>query len=632
MSSPPVVNSTIQPAMPALGADSRLRPGAQRARRLVVGMVLGLLALAFSALLFDAYSLNIFAQAFLFAMVVVTVDVLWGYSGILSYAQSAFFGIGAYAVGLAFTAREFSPGVAAAALVAGVVLAALVGAAIGSVSFHARASWLFVAVVTFAVPVIFVQLILAGGRLTGSSSGLSGFPTLDLSNTQWYLVLGTLLILLAGAALTVVESDAGRVLKGIRENEERCQYLGLETSRIKTLLLAVCAAVAAGAGALYAMFANVVAPGLGDFVLGSQFVIWAALGGRGTLLGPILATILINVVSARLGGTFPFIWTLFVGILFVVVVIYLPAGLLPAVLGGVRRLRNRGSSRSQVFSTTAGGEATAAQIVVVPRATGAVHTSPDGQQALELRGVQKHFGSLKVLDGVDLQVGRGELLSIIGPNGAGKTTLMRCMSDGRERSAGSVAINGQSIGRGSPQRCVALGLGRKFQTANVFEGLTVRDCLRIARASRERPSLWRSSPILRLPDAAWRVVQTTGLDAVLGVRAQYLSHGMKQALELAMVLAVEPSILLLDEPTAGLTNQERTAIGGVLVDLARSQQLCIVLVEHDLDFVREISTRVLVLHQGKVLLDGTVDEVVESPLVREVYAGTAQVAVIDNGN
>jgi branched-chain amino acid transport system permease protein len=118
-----------------------------------------------------------------------------------------------------------------------------------------------------------------------------------------------------------------------------------------------------------------------------------------------------------------------------------------------------------------------------------------------------------------------------------------------------------------------------------------------------------------------QVIGATGLDKQLDVEARHLSHGMKQALELAMVLALEPSVLLLDEPTAGLTKPERALIGSILVDLARNHQLCILLVEHDLDFVREISSRVIVLHQGRILLDGTVAEVVESELVRTIYAG-----------
>jgi branched-chain amino acid transport system permease protein len=132
------------------------------------------------------------------------------------------------------------------------------------------------------------------------------------------------------------------------------------------------------------------------------------------------------------------------------------------------------------------------------------------------------------------------------------------------------------------------------------------------------------APTLTLPASARHVITATGLDRQLAIACRHLSHGMKRALELAMVLALEPSVLLLDEPTAGLTKPERTLIGNILVDLVQREGLCTLIIEHDLDFVREISTRIIVLHQGKVLLDGSVAEVVGSELVRTIYAGGAQ--------
>jgi branched-chain amino acid transport system permease protein len=243
-----------------------------------------------------------------------------------------------------------------------------------------------------------------------------------------------------------------------------------------------------------------------------------------------------------------------------------------------------------------------------------------------MNGVAKHFGSLKVLQGIDLNANGGELVGLIGPNGAGKTTLMRCMSDGAERSAGTVVLCGNDIRQLPPDRCVHFGLGRKFQNANVFETLTVAECLRIAGTIIERPSFFRRSRTLALPPYAMEVVRTTRLDQMLGAVARDLSHGEQQALELAMVLALEPRIVLLDEPTAGLTKTERSQIGNVLAALAHQYQLCCLLVEHDLDFVAEIATRIVVLHQGRIVMQGNFDEVVSSELVKTIYAGTAQSA------
>jgi branched-chain amino acid transport system permease protein len=150
----------------------------------------------------------------------------------------------------------------------------------------------------------------------------------------------------------------------------------------------------------------------------------------------------------------------------------------------------------------------------------------------------------------------------------------------------------------------------------------VAECLRVARTRRERPRLFSRAPVLALPAPALAVVRATGLDGRLGDEARLLSHGQKQALELAMVLALEPDVVLLDEPTAGLTKAERASIGRVLADLAARHRLCLLLVEHDLDFVRGISTRVVVLHQGRLVADGSVEEVTRSEVVRAIYAGT----------
>jgi branched-chain amino acid transport system permease protein len=255
-----------------------------------------------------------------------------------------------------------------------------------------------------------------------------------------------------------------------------------------------------------------------------------------------------------------------------------------------------------------------------PLATSAV-ADKGSDVAIEVRGLGKHFGSLSVLGGVQFTARRAELLSLVGPNGAGKTTLIRCLSDGRERSTGEVAIGGRPIDHLPPDRIVGFGLGRKFQTASVFETLTVAECLRVARTQHASPSLISRSAVLELPPAAIAVLERSGLAERLHEQARNLSHGLKQALELAMVLALEPEVLLLDEPTAGLTRAERQGFADILTTLVTRDRLCILLVEHDLDFVREISSRIIVLHQGRIALDGSVDEVVNSALVREIYTG-----------
>jgi branched-chain amino acid transport system permease protein len=572
-----------------------------------------------SPLVLGEYAQQILSQAFFFAIAAVTVDLLWGYAGILTFGQSAFFGIGVYTVAIALAYYIEGTLATAGAILGAMGLAALVGAAVGWLSFWDRASPIYAAIVTLALPVVFTQIVLSGGAYTGSSSGLP-IPAPFLSIQQWFWISGGLLLLVAVAAYVFVTSDAGRILVAIRENEERCRYLGLKTSRLKVRLMAACGAVAALAGAFYVLFGSVAAHSYGDFVFGTEMVVWTALGGRGTLVGPIAGAIGVNYVSAVLGGNLPFVWLLFVGFAFVLVVVYLPQGLVPAIASGASRVIRAVRGRHGAPAVR-GAPATDALRALRQSRGPTGGGGDDGSPVLELRGVSKSYGSLQVLQGVDLQARRGEVVGIVGPNGAGKTTLLRCIADGRERSSGEVLINGRPVDGRPPQDCVELGVSRKFQTPNVFEALTVLDCLRVARAYRTPASPWRKSRAVELPEPALHAVEVAGLVPLLQEPAGHLSHGAKQALELAMVLALEPTVVLLDEPTAGLTRDERAAIGGVLRELAASHRLCLLLIEHDLDFVRDISTRLVVVHQGRVLLDGPLAEVADSELIRTIYVG-----------
>jgi branched-chain amino acid transport system permease protein len=576
--------------------------------------IVALVLIAVGSVTMPAFLVNNLIRAFLYAVVAITVDLLWGYTGILTFGQSAFFGIGAYAAGLVFTHIGFSLPLAAAALAASVVAAWVMSRIIGWLAFYHGASPLYASVVTLVLPIVLVQGIYSGGEFTGSSSGLSGFESFDVPLEAWFCITGGMLVAVAVMAWLFVRSDAGQLLVAIRENETRCEYLGIDISRYKRKLADVAAIIAALAGFLFACVQMVVAPEYAGFVFGTELVIWVALGGRGSLIGPIFGTILIDVGSAYLSGSLPYVWTLLVGVAFVVVIVAMPRGLGPIVAAAARRavpVRARRKPLAMSFS-------------VAPERSrsGAGSSAP----ALSVHDVRKHFGTLKVLDGITFDAHAGELLSLIGPNGAGKSTLMRCIADGSERSGGTVRIGGADIRKLAPYDCVALGVGRKFQTATVFDSLTVGEALRVARYRNAPPSPWAREATLALPQPALDVLRLTGLDRMADRECRYLSHGQKQALELAMVLALEPRTILLDEPTAGLTKQERTQIGEIFVSLSSRYHMCLLLVEHDLEFVQQISSRIIVLHQGCIVLDGGVNDVVQSELVRAVYAGETHAA------
>ncbi|WP_245514086.1 ABC transporter permease subunit [Antarcticimicrobium luteum] len=589
-------------------AASPPRSAKVRRRAAFLG-VLALCALAlvvFGPMFLDRFSINVLTRSMIYAILAITVDLLWGFAGILTFGQAAFFGVGAYATAMLLTHVGSSPTLIGVALVLAILVPVMLGLIVGWLSFYYGSTPIYATVISLVFPIVVTQLIYSGGTLTGSSSGLVGYFGLPLGLEGFFRLSGICLVIVAVGALVFVRSDGGRILTAIRDNETRCAYLGLNTQRIKILLTTVLAGVAGLAGFLYANASGVVAPENTGFVFGTELVVWTALGGRGTVLGPVLGTIGIDYLSASLSGELPFLWQLVIGALFVVMIIVLPNGL--AAL--VTRLTRRGRRHAPA---SAGPELVAEAPVH--------HKKKIEGPLLSIDRLEKSYGSQKVLEDITLDVAPGELVSLVGPNGAGKTTMMRCLTDGKETSGGVIRIAGQNIAGLVPNQIVALGVGRKFQVASVFESLTVAECLRMARAALDAPSFVTASDRLGLPSAAIEILQLTGLDRLLSTEVSLLSHGQKQSLELAMVVALEPRMILLDEPTAGLTKAERTTIGTILKKLTNELGFAAILVEHDLDFVRDISSRIVVLHQGRLVLDGSVDEVVNSEIVRTIYSG-----------
>ncbi|MQY02722.1 urea ABC transporter ATP-binding protein UrtD [Actinomadura macrotermitis] len=237
---------------------------------------------------------------------------------------------------------------------------------------------------------------------------------------------------------------------------------------------------------------------------------------------------------------------------------------------------------------------------------------------LQIRGLKVVFDGFTALDGVDLTVGHGELRFLIGPNGAGKTTLIDVVTGLTRPAAGSVSFAGTELTGRREHRIVRLGIGRTFQTSVVFEELTVLENLDLAAGFR------RPLPTLLLrrrgvPDAVAAALDTIGLGALADRPAGVLSHGQRQWLEIGMLIAQRPRLLLLDEPVAGMGRGERERTGELLTEIAREHT--VVVVEHDMEFLRRYASQVTVLHEGRVLVEGDVATVQADPRVQEVYLG-----------
>jgi branched-chain amino acid transport system permease protein len=218
-----MTNSTLQAANTRSTGSSRQGAWGRSGMLALVGIAL----LVAGPWIFDSYVLNLLIKAFLFSIVVITVDVLWGYTGYLTFGQSAFFGIGAYAAGLVFTHFGLSPGTIAIAIGLAIVVPMVVAGLVGWLSFYRGASPFFATVISLVLPIVMTQLLLSGGEWTGSSSGLTGYDTFDLSLNAWYWIAGSGVALIGLFSWLFLRSDAGRVLASIRDNESRCAYLGI---------------------------------------------------------------------------------------------------------------------------------------------------------------------------------------------------------------------------------------------------------------------------------------------------------------------------------------------------------------------------------------------------------------------
>lgn len=237
---------------------------------------------------------------------------------------------------------------------------------------------------------------------------------------------------------------------------------------------------------------------------------------------------------------------------------------------------------------------------------------------LEIRGVSKVFGALRALDGVDVTVEAGQFHGLIGPNGSGKSTLMKCIAGDHRPSAGVIRFKGADITHAPPAERARAGLSIKFQITSVLPALSVYDNVLLALQAKERMgTLLRSASRRRLHDGVMAALEAFRLADRADDLASALSHGEQQWLEIAMALAPDPQLLLLDEPTAGLSREERRITGELLAPIR--SRCALVIVEHDLDFIRDFCDMLTVLDQGTVLDSGTVEQIQNSPRVQEVY-------------
>jgi ABC-type branched-subunit amino acid transport system ATPase component/ABC-type branched-subunit amino acid transport system permease subunit len=553
---------------------------------------------------------SLITQIAIYTLYGAGVNLLVGYTGLVPFGASVFFGCASYAV--AISLRSFL-GNEIEALIFALGFSAILAMAIALVILRRRG--LYFSLLTLAFSQIAFEIAYKWTDLTGGENGLQGVPRPWLK-TDWDFHLFAVVTVVAGMALLwrIAHAPFGRVLQALRDNELRARSLGYDSFRIKFKAFVIMGVVVGYAGALLAlMLRGAYADNLGWQHAGDALLM-TVLGGVHHFLGPLWGAIAFILLQDRLSAITESWWLLFAPI-----VIVFALGSPEGMQGLVFRLLGR----DDWTLTRRGIPARPAQIAAF-RGGGAALAAD--QPILTVTGLHKRFGSLVVAADVHLEVHPLRLHSLIGPNGAGKTTFFNLLTGLLRADAGSIIFDGTDITRMPVHRRIRLGLSRSFQILSVFRTLTAFENVRVAVQAQDRRGLelWRDAYAMGDINArTWTLLAAVGLADRAAEPCANLSHGEQRLLEIAISLATDARLLLLDEPLAGLAEADRVVVGKLIRQLAETH--AVLLIEHDIDRVLALSDRITVLHQGRVIADGSPAEVANNPDVVTAYLGAERI-------
>ncbi len=554
-------------------------------------------------------------------------DILFGYTGLLSFGQAAFYGTGGFVAAYLLINNMISSVVLA--LIVGALAAAVVGVAVGVVAL--RRTGIYFAMITVAIAEMF--FFIENNPLsdyTGGENGLPGVPTPSINIGSLHYQFGTdwsLFSFIAGCyflgivfGLRIVRSPFGAVLIAIRDNPLRARALGHAVGLYKLAAFVIAAAYAGFAGGLLGVVQGFMPPEAFDFDTSGQLVIQTAIGGTGTLFGPMVGAAVWLFLRDFLQSAFGLgaTWKLVLGLVFVALVMFLRRGLIGGAAAVLRRLAPRSAP-------SAPQQAPAAMPAIASvGATRRRHEAPFTGPVIEARSLTKVFGGIVANRDINFAVEQGELRGIIGPNGAGKSTFFKMLTCELKPTAGHIAFHGRDITRMNVADVCQLGLTKSYQVNQLFSRLTLRENVIIAALAERRGPfaldlLRRIDRVPGLNDQVEGTLQLVGLTGRADLPVAELAYGEKRRLEIGLALASSPSLLLLDEPLAGLSPSERAETVQLLKNIRRGRTL--VVVEHDMDAMFGMAGRITVLHEGTVLAEGTPAEIQRNSLVQEAYLG-----------
>ncbi|PSJ62895.1 ABC transporter permease subunit [Pseudaminobacter soli (ex Li et al. 2025)] len=563
-------------------------------------------------------------------------DILFGYTGLLSFGQSAFYGTGGMFAAYLLTEAGFS--YVMTAIVVGALVAGVVGYLVGLIAL--RRTGIYFAMITVAIAEVFFFVEFNPlSDYTGGENGLPGVPTPSFNlgftmlnfSTDWSMYAFLAFWYLVGLviALRIVRSPVGAILSAIRDNPLRAAALGHNIHGYKLTAFVVAAIYAGFAGGLLGVMQGFMPPDAFMFDTSGQLIMQTAIGGAGTLFGPLVGAAVWLYLSdffqntLHLGAT----WKLVLGTVFVLLVCFLRRGIVGSAVDLYRLTTHRGkpakpieaSSVAPTAISIAGASAAAAPMPARKRPTDHVSGA-----ILQAKGLTKHYGGVVANSDIDFTVDHGEMRGIIGPNGAGKTTFFKMLTCEVPPTSGKIVFEGQDITGMRVTDVCQLGLTKSYQINQLFERLTVRQNLTIAALGeirgRFRLDLFRN--IRNIPDLAEQVEHTLALVNLTGrpdTPVSELAYGEKRRLEIGLALATSPTLLLLDEPLAGMSPPERIETVALLKSIARGRT--VIIIDHDMDSLFELVEKITVLQEGRVLVEGTPDEIRNNPRVQEAYLG-----------
>jgi len=564
-------------------------------------------------------STNTATTVVILAIATTALNLCVGYTGLVSFGHSIWFGLGAYAAGL-IQLHWFRDQISLPIILSMVVVAA-VSTVVGILILRRRG--VYFSLLTLALAALSYTIAFRWTEVTGGEDGLSGLKRgrigpIHLDDQLAYYILVALIgLAVLYALLRVTRSPFGHVLVAIRENQLRARFQGYSIERYKLGVFVLSALITGIAGALLGFQTYLVSAEAVSVPFSGELLAMVVIGGMKHILGPALGA-LFFIVFRELFSIWTPNWLLWFGLVFVSFVLFSPNGL----AGIWTKLRERwrpSTKEAAAMSTRKLHEPLPLpHFLRQQTSTGSV---------LDVNGVSKHFGGIRAVSGANLSVQSGEIHALIGPNGAGKTTLFNLVSSLYRPDEGTIRLNGQDVHGLPVQDICQRGLARSFQITSLFNGSSIYENIRLSLQARHsgRFNIWRDvDSYSDIHAETVELMRFLGLEGIEHIQGGELSYGGQRLVDLGIALGSKPQILLLDEPLAGLAAAERERVSNLIKCIALS--LPVLIVEHDIDRVLGFSQRVTVMNQGEVLMTGTPEEIRADQKVQEIYTGTGRPA------